>query len=518
MTVQKSKSGTVPCAARDRCEKALYCRLFAHAKRRPSTYRPVSEAQQMLAFQQHLLVFHLARVGVYAISLASAYNSRAKRREHMETRTRWLILWLLVLISVVRSMDAVNFSVAAKQIMPEYGLSNVQMGTLYTVFTAGYALFHIPGGWLGDTVGPRRVLALAILWWSGFTMLTAVAGDWWLAGLLGPLTSFMVVRFCIGMGEGAAYPNSARAVASWMATDERAAASGLVFAGIGVGYGLAPPVVSWIMVHYGWRPAFYVFAAVGVVMAGLWYWFATDQPEQHPWVSPHELQRIRGDAAPLTRQPTPWRTILSHPNVWLLMLANFGFGYGVYIFQSWFYLYLVNVRGFSLMQGGVLTTGPFIAVSIMGPIGGICSDLLVKRYGVTWGRRATAVAGLSLAALCLYVGARVADPYLAVLLLSLGDGFLYFAGSAALGAVIDMAGSHSGTVYGITVTATQIGGAVAPTLTPIIADRFGWEAALQFAGFLALLSAVVWLVIDAGKKLIPQVQSRVATEQVAVSR
>lgn len=436
----------------------------------------------------------------------------------METRTRWTVLWFLVLISVVRSMDAVNFSVAAKQIMPEYGFSNVQMGALYTVFTAGYALFHIPGGWLGDTVGPRRILTFAILWWSGFTMLTAVAGDWWLAGLLGPLASFMVVRFCIGMGEGAAYPNSARAVASWMALDERAVASGLVFAGIGVGYGLAPPVVSWIMVHYGWRPAFYIFALVGVIMAGLWHRFATDQPEQHSWVSSQELQRIRGDALPLEQQPTPWRAILNHSNVWFLILANFGFGYGVYIFQSWFYLYLVNVRGFSIMQGGLLTTGPFIAVSIMGPIGGICSDILVKRYGVTFGRRATATVGLSLAALCLYVGARVVDPYLAVVMLSLGDGFLYFAGAAGLGAVIDIAGPHSGTVYGITVTATQIGGAVAPTLTPIIADRFGWEAALQFAGFLALFSAAVWLLIDAGKKIIPNAKQQVSAGQVAATR
>jgi ACS family glucarate transporter-like MFS transporter len=436
----------------------------------------------------------------------------------METRTRWTVLWFLVLISVVRSMDAVNFSVAAKQIMPEYGFSNVQMGALYTVFTAGYALFHIPGGWLGDTVGPHRILTLAILWWSVFTALTAVAGDWLLASVIGPLTSFMIVRFCIGMGEGAAYPNSARAVASWMAPDERARASGLVLAGIGIGYGLAPPAVSWIMLHYGWRPAFYVFAIVGVVMAGLWHYVATDQPEQHPRVSPQELRRIRGAAAPPEPQATPWRAILRHPNVWLLLAANFGFGYGVYIFQSWFYLYLVNVRGFSIMQGGWLTTGPFLAVTLMGPLGGVCSDLLVKRCGMTLGRRIAAASGLVLAAVCLFAGARAEDPYVAVVLLSLGDGFLYFAGAAGVGAVIDMAGPHSGTVYGITVTATQIGGAVAPTLTPIIADRFGWEAALQLAGALAVFSAFLWLFIDAAKRILPAREPSVTGKQLATAQ
>ncbi len=436
----------------------------------------------------------------------------------METRTRWTVLWFLVFISVVRSMDAVNFSVAAKQIMPEYGLSNVQMGALYTVFTAGYALFHVPGGWLGDTVGPRRMLTLAILWWSMFTGLTAIAGDWWIAGMLGPLGSFMVIRFLIGVGEGAAYPNSARTIASWMAPDERAIASGLVLSGIGVGYGLAPPVVSWIMVHYGWRPAFYVFALVGLVLAGLWYRLATDRPDDHPYVSPQELQRIQGNEARLEQQPTPWRAILTHPNVWLLMIANFGFGYGIYIFQSWFYLYLVNVRGFSIMQGGVLTTGPFLAVTVLGPIGGVCSDLLVKRYGATVGRRAVAATGLFLAAGCLYLGAQAADPYVAVLLLSLGDGLLYFAGAAGLGAVIDIAGPHSGTVYGITVTATQVGGAVAPTLTPIIADRFGWEAALQFAGVLALGAAFVWLFVDVAKKIVVAGERQRNAEPLAVVR
>ncbi len=436
----------------------------------------------------------------------------------METRTRWTVLWFLVLISVVRSMDAVNFSVAAKQIMPEYGFTNVQMGMLYTVFTAGYALFHIPGGWLGDTVGPRRILTLAILWWSVFTALTAVAGEGWLASLFGPLSSFMIIRFLIGMGEGAAYPNSNRAVASWMAPSERARAAGLVLAGVGVGYGLAPPVVSWIMVDYGWRAAFYVFGFVGLVLAVVWYRFATDLPEDHPRVSAAELARIRSDGANVEKTPTPWHAILTHPNIWLLMLANFGFGYGIYIFQSWFYLYLVNVRGFSVMQGGVLTTAPFIAVSLLGPLGGVCSDALVKRYGLTMGRRVIAISGFLLAAFCMYTGAQAENSYTAVALLSLGDGFLYFGAAAIVGTNIDIAGAHSGTVYGLTATLLQIGGAIAPTLTPIIADRFGWEAALQFAALLAVFSAFLWLFIDAAKKIVPIGEQQLKTELLSMAR
>jgi MFS transporter, ACS family, glucarate transporter len=250
----------------------------------------------------------------------------------------------------------------------------------------------------------------------------------------------------------------------------------------------------------------------------IWYRFATDRPEDHPSVSATELALIRHGGERTDRVPTPWRAILTHPNVWLLMLANFGFGYGIYIFQSWFYLYLVDVRKFSIMQGGILTTGPFIAVSLLGPIGGVCSDALVKRYGLTIGRRAIAVSGFLFAAFCMYAGAQAENAYTAVVLLSLGDGFLYFGAAAIVGTNIDIAGPHSGTVYGLTATLLQIGGAIAPTLTPIIANRFGWEAALQFAALLAVFSAFLWLFIDAANKIVPLEEQRLKAEPLPVAR
>jgi ACS family glucarate transporter-like MFS transporter len=124
---------------------------------------------------------------------------------------RWQILSLLTFVSLVRSIDALNFSVAAKQIMPEYGLTDVQMGVLYTAFTVGYGLFHLPGGWLADVVGPRLILTVAILWWSIFTGLTALAGELPLVGqLLTPFWAFFLVRFLVGVGEGAAYPTTSK--------------------------------------------------------------------------------------------------------------------------------------------------------------------------------------------------------------------------------------------------------------------------------------------------------------------
>jgi cyanate permease len=155
---------------------------------------------------------------------------------------------------------------------------------------------------------------------------------------------------------------------------------------------------------------------------------------------------------------------------------------------------------------------------MLGPIGGWCSDVLVRRYDRTLGRRIVAVSGFLLAALCLYVGAKAANPYTAVVMLSFGDGFLYFAGAAAVGTTIDIAGPHSGTVYGVVATVLQIGGAVAPTLTPMIAERFGWEAALHVAGLFAVVSACVWLFIDAQHRIVTAGTEQIGERQLATVR
>lgn len=130
------------------------------------------------------------------------------------TRTRWFIVALLFCMGVLMFIDRVNISIAAKYIMPEYGLSDMQMGGIFSAFVLGYAILQIPGGWLGDRFGPRKILVGAICWWSAFTAVTAIAGDFFLTGLIGVVGSFAVVRALIGIGEAAGPPNYNRMVAN----------------------------------------------------------------------------------------------------------------------------------------------------------------------------------------------------------------------------------------------------------------------------------------------------------------
>src|SRR5262245_39514398 len=410
------------------------------------------------------------------------------------TRTRWLIVGLIFFTGVLMFIDRVNISIAAKHIMPEYGLSDVQMGSIFSAFVLGYALLQIPGGWLGDRFGPRRILAGAILWWSAFTAATALAGDLFLTSIIGVIGSFMVVRALIGIGEAGGPPNYNRVIANWIAPQERGLALGFATSGSAFGAALTPPLIVWIMVTLGWRASFCIAGGVGIVLALVWYWFGTDRPEAHPWGNAAELQHITQSSSPSTtpsptHPPIPWRVLLGRPDLWFLTASYTVLGYIGYIYFSWFYLYLVNVRGFSVVSGGWYSTLPFVISAIAAPIGGWLSDFLSKHFGKRLGRCGLGFIGPLGAAGLIWSGAAVSDSFQSVLFLLLGEGLLFLTVAAFWAATIDLAKTHAGTVSGFMNMGGNLGGTLSPTLTPLIAQRFGWDYALYVAAVLALLGA-----------------------------
>ncbi len=418
------------------------------------------------------------------------------------TGVRWRILVLLLLISIVTYIDRVNISVTARHMMPSLGLTDVQMGWIFSAFVLGYALFQVPGGWMGDRWGPRRVLTFAVIWWSIFTALTAIAPTLPLVNLIGILGSLMVVRFLIGIGEAAALPNFNRAVANWHPPHERGLSIGITIGGIGIGSALTPPVTAWIMVNYGWQTAFYAAGLLGLAIALLWYWYARDFPRQHSHVNDAEVVIIEGkDQERKDIQQTehvPWKAILTTPTVWWLILSYTCLGYVAYIYMSWFYLYLVNVRGFAILQGAFFASAPFIAMTIFCPLGGWVTDRLSEKYGINWGRASVGGTGMILAALCIIIGANVEAPYVAIGFLSLGAGWLYFTVGPFWSSTTDLSKPYAGTLSGLMNTGANLGGTLSPTLTPWIADSFGWPVALGLAACIAFVGGLCWLFIRPG--------------------
>jgi ACS family glucarate transporter-like MFS transporter len=413
---------------------------------------------------------------------------------------RWLILGFLFAISVVTYVDRVNISVTARQMMPALGLTDQQMGFVFSSFVVGYALFQIPGGWLGDRWGARIVLTLGLLWWSLFTALTAITATSSLADLLGIVGALALVRFLLGVGEAVALPTFNRAVTDWLPPHERGLGIGIAIGGIGVGSAVTPPLTAWIMVNYGWQAAFYLSAGLGVAMAAIWWFTARDCPVDHPLVERNEAIS-HAEEAPRETLTIPWASLKRTPTVWWLVLSYSCLGYVAYVYLSWFYLYLVNVRGFNILLGGLYAAAPFVAILVSCPLGGWATDRLALRHGITNGRKFVGVTGMVLAAASIALGAAMESPFLAIASLSLGAGWLYFTVGAYWSSTSDLSRAHAGSLSGMMNMGANMGGALSPTVTPWIAGQWGWSASLGIAAAIALLGGILWLRIDPGKGL-----------------
>src|SRR5690349_2121674 len=169
-------------------------------------------------------------------------------------------------------MDRVNIASAVPVIQKELGFSMVTIGWILSSFRWGYALFQIPGGWLGDWMGPRRALTLIVTWWSFFTSATALA---WSAG------SMAICRFLFGAGEAGAFPIATRSLSRWILPSERGFAQGITHAGSRLGAAATPPLVVWLIASYGWRVPFWTFGVLGLIWAATWFWYYRDTPDEH---------------------------------------------------------------------------------------------------------------------------------------------------------------------------------------------------------------------------------------------
>ncbi len=416
-------------------------------------------------------------------------------------RIRWALIGWMFAISAIAYLDRVNISIAASSIQKEYGLDNIQLGWIFSAFVAGYALFQVPGGRLADRFGPRLILGLGTVWWAVFTSLTVVVP----AGAAA-LVMLLCVRFSLGLGEAVVYPASNRLVATWMPSQERGVANGIIFAGVGAGAGLAPPLIAYIMMHYGWRESFLVSAVLGLAAGVVWFLLARDRPEDHPWVDQQEQRYIEA-GLPVPIAPTgkakalPWRAILGSKDIVALSWSYFTYGYVAYIFFTWFFIYLNKVRGLDLKSSSYYGMLPFIAMAICSPLGGWISDRLTLRYGKRIGRCGVAGVSIALAAAFIALATQAADPRVATFVLAGGAGALYLSASSFWSVTADLGGTSAGTVSGFMNMCNQSAGALTASLTPLIAAHLGWTASFMTAAVLCLTGAVAWLAVDPSRAL-----------------
>ena len=394
---------------------------------------------------------------------------------------RRLVL-MLMMVASVGYVCRVDVTVVAPHLMAELHFSQSQMGKVFGAFLLGYTIFQVPSGWLAERM-PTRALFLALaVGWSALTFATALVGRPYFGFVLGALPALLVLRFLLGIVAAPTYPAAGRAISLSVPPVTHGRANGLVLSSVGIGSAVSPPLLGFVTVYWGWRPALMGAALLAGAAAVAWR-FTIPSPRTATAARPQEVRSAANTAAsPLLR-----------PSFWFLTASYTLQGYVGYIFIFWFFLYLVQVRKFEMLQAAWLTTLPWILSLIVIPLGGVVSDWAVKRWGSTWGRRIVPVPALVLAGGLIVFGAHTGSAISAAASLTISTALVLVTEGPYWASMTQISGPHSGTGGGVMNFGCNLGGMISPVVTPWLAARVGWEMALGLAAVLTVVGALLWL-------------------------
>ncbi len=389
----------------------------------------------------------------------------------------------------------VAVTVVAPNMMREFGLTQAQMGTVFSAFLVGYTFFQVPSGGLADRVSSRRIFVVLCAGWAVLTVFTALVG-WRGWGLAMVIPQLWIIRALFGVIAAPTYPTSGRTIAVTVAPRLQARVNSLVLASVGIGSAVTPLLLAPITSRYGWRTALWVAAALSAAAGGLWW-----------LLGPRELHVGNGVSESISASTDRESDVaaarpLRSSSFWFLSGSYLLQGYLGYIFIFWFYLYLVQVRHFEVLRAASFTALPWIATMFAIPLGGVFSDWAVIRWGATWGRRSVPLAALCAAAVFLVIGARTERPLLAVAALTTCTVLVLCTEGPFWATMTQLSGERSGIAGGTMNFGSNLGGMVSPALTPWLAERIGWETALTLTAGLAIVAGLLWfgVRVDAAKR------------------
>jgi len=393
-----------------------------------------------------------------------------------------VVLFLLCMMYLITYIDRVNISTAASVIKTEFGLSNTQLGLIFSAFAYPYAIFQIIGGWVGDRFGPRRTLFACGLIWAVATILTGFASG---------IVSLFLCRVLLGFGEGATFPTATRAMQYWTPAGRRGFAQGLTHSFARFGNAVTPPLVAWLMVLLSWRAAFIIIGVVSLTWVFVWFWYFRDDPKEHPAITEAELAMLPRRDASTTRPIVPWRSLV--PRILPVTIVYFCYGWTLWLFLSWIPLFFINSYKLDVKQSAIFSLGVFLAGVIGDTLGGVVSDWLFHKTGnVRFARLSVILTGFVGAFVSLVPMLYVHD--LNTIALCLSSGFFF--AELIIGPIwsipMDIAPKYSGTGSGIMNTGSAVAAIVSPVVAGILIDKTGnWELPfIVTMGLLALGAAL----------------------------
>lgn len=417
------------------------------------------------------------------------------------SRTRYGVIVFAVLLGIIHYIDRVCISKARPYIQHDLGLDDTQMGYVFSAFTLAYALFEIPGGWLGDKWGPRRVLLRIVMFWSVFTAATGYAWN---------LLSMIVCRFLFGAGEAGGFPNIAKMFSVWLPKREHDMAQGITWMAARWGGAFTPLLVVWVLGFVSWRMTFVIFACLGVIWAVcFWLWFC-DNPKEHPGVNAAEAALLEEAQKNLGggHAAIPWKRLLTARSVLLLWVYYFCISYVWYFYITWLPKFMEAENGLHLnMQdtwSSVLNGLPLFLGGIGCFVGGILARrLAVQSHHLSRARRILGVVGMLAAGSMILLATTQSHPTYAMLALGFSGFFNDLSMPGAWGACMDVGGRLAGSVSGSMNMIGNLGGALGGVAVPWLMQMTGqsWEKVFYVAAGTYLIAALCWAFIDSDERL-----------------
>lgn len=402
---------------------------------------------------------------------------------------RWEIVLLLTLCYLILYMDRSCMSMAGPSMMNHFGWNASQYGIVSTAFFIGYACTQIIGGWLADRFGGGKIVMIGAIWWSIFVFLTPFGAT---LGLM------IIIRIIMGMGEGVSLPAMSTIIAKWVPKKESGLAWGMSIMGVSMGIALAMPLSAWIIKTWNWQMVFHSFAFLAPIWVIIWWKFGKDRPEDYSTISKEELEYIRtiesddkenlDESANLTS-----KDIFSTPSVWTGALSFFCTNYLFYLFMTWLPTYFVKGRGLEMGTSAIYTMMPYIVATFTYPLGGWLADKAAKRFGHNWGRKLFPLIGMLGAGILLILGSKATNAVSAVTLISASNGVLCLTMGGYYSMPIIFSPKNAGKITGLYATFATVGGILAPTLTGIVVDSYGYNTALYLGAGISILGAIILL-------------------------
>jgi MFS family permease len=375
------------------------------------------------------------------------------------------VLALLCLMYFITYIDRVNVSTAASAFKAELGLNNTQLGFVFSAFAYPYLVFQVFGGWLGDRFGPRLTLTVCAVIWAVSTIAT---------GFVGSFVGLLVARFFLGFGEGATFPTATRAMSGWTAPEQRGFAQGITHSSARLGNAVTPPLVVWLMTATSWRGSFIILGGVSLIWAVLWAFYYRNNPADHKDITAAELKTLP-PARSSVRVAIPWGPLFLR--MLPVTVVYFCYGWALWLFLSWIPSYFEHGYNMKLKDSALFAASVFLAGVVGDALGGVISDMLLRRTGnLKLARRNMVAVCLTGALASLLPMLFVHDLVTSTICLASGFFFIELTIGPMWAIPMDIAPEYSGTASGLMNTGSALAAIVSPVVAGWLIDQTGnWD-------------------------------------------